>query len=154
MSPSPPYYRAPGQLTHRLMNPLVALLTSAGLSVWGSRLLETTGRSSGLPRRTPVNLHELDGNRYLVSPRGEGQWVRNVRAAGGHLTLLLGRRREAVVAVELAGEDKVPVLRAYLRKWRFETGAFFDGATATSSDDKLLAIARERPVFRLSPGDE
>jgi deazaflavin-dependent oxidoreductase (nitroreductase family) len=145
------HYRAPGRLTHRVMNPLVALLTGAGLSVWGSRVLETTGRSSGLPRRTPVNLLEFEGQRYLVSPRGEGQWVRNVRAAGGHLTILLGRRREALVGVELTPEEKLPVLRAYLRKWRFETGAFFDGATATSRDEDLLPIARDRPVFRLSP---
>jgi len=46
------------------------------------RVLETTGRTSGQPRRTPVNLLTHQGQRYLVSPRGEGQWVRNVLVDG------------------------------------------------------------------------
>src|SRR5664280_2583771 len=86
------HYRKPGLLTRKLMNPLTVAMTRLGLSVWGSRILEVPGRSSGLPRRIPVNLLEFDGHQYLVSARGEGQWVKNVRANGGRLALLLGRR--------------------------------------------------------------
>jgi hypothetical protein len=97
---------------------------------------------------------EVDGRRYLVSARGEGEWVRNVRAAGGELALLRGRRREQVHAVELADAEKVPVLRAYLRRWKAEVGVFFDGHDANSSDEELAAIAWKHPVFVLaSPAD-
>jgi deazaflavin-dependent oxidoreductase (nitroreductase family) len=147
---APAHYRRPGWVTRHVLNRTVARLTRMGLSVWGSRVLEVRGRRSGQPRRVPVNVLELDGRRYLVSARGEGEWVRNVRAADGRLDLLLGRRREAAVATELADADKVPVLRAYLLRWKAEVGAFFDGVDGTSSDDEIAAIAHRHPVFALS----
>jgi deazaflavin-dependent oxidoreductase (nitroreductase family) len=149
--PSRPHYRQPGRFTRYVFNPLVALLTRLGLSVWGSRVLEVRGRTTGEPRRTPVNLLTHEGHHYLVSPRGEGQWVRNVRAADGRLATIVGRRREEWTARELAGADKIPVLRAYLRRWKAEVGVFFDGTSADSSDDELAAIAPKHPVFELQP---
>jgi deazaflavin-dependent oxidoreductase (nitroreductase family) len=146
------HYREPGHLTKRIMNPFVMLLMRAGISVWGSRILEVRGRKSGAPRRTPVNLLELDGVQYLVSPRGEGQWVRNVRADGGRLALLLGRRRDERVAEELSDSEKSPILRAYLRKWKMEIGVFFDGVTADSEEPEVQRIAPDHPIFRLSAG--
>jgi deazaflavin-dependent oxidoreductase (nitroreductase family) len=143
------HYRPPGWFTRNLFNRAVAWLTRRGLSVWGSRVLEVPGRTSGEPRRVPVNLLTFDGHQYLVSPRGHGQWVRNVRANGGRLDLLLGRRRTHHVAHELADRDKVEVLRAYLARWKFEVGQFFDGVDASATDDELLAIAPNHPVFRL-----
>jgi deazaflavin-dependent oxidoreductase (nitroreductase family) len=145
-----PHYRKPGRITRRVMNPLVAAATRLGLSVWGSRVLEVRGRQSGLPRRTPVNLLELDGRQYLVSPRGEGQWVRNVRADEGRLTLILGHRRDHRIATELADADKPPILRSYLRRWKAEVGVFFDGVDADASDDELRRIAPDHPVFILA----
>ncbi|HEX4218022.1 MAG TPA: deazaflavin-dependent nitroreductase, partial [Acidimicrobiales bacterium] len=76
---------------------------------------------------------------------------RNVRAANGHLDLLVGRRRQEWVATELADTAKVGVLRAYLRRWKAEVGVFFDGIDANSSDDEILAIAPKHPVFLLTP---
>ena len=143
------HYRPPGWFTRNLFNRAVAWLTRRGLSVWGSRVLEVPGRTSGEPRRVPVNLLTFDGGQYLVSPRGHGQWVRNVRANDGRLDLLLGRRRTQHVAHELADGDKVDVLRAYLARWKFEVGQFFDGVDASATDDELLAIAPNHPVFRL-----
>jgi hypothetical protein len=96
-----------------------------------------------------VNLLTLDGIDYLVSPRGQGQWVRNVRANDGRLDLLLGSRRTHHVAQELADADKVDVLRAYLRRWKLEVGQFFDGVDANSSDEVLLDRAPLHPIFRL-----
>jgi deazaflavin-dependent oxidoreductase (nitroreductase family) len=110
------HYREPGLVTRKVMNPAVSILTKAGISVWGSRVLEVQGRKSGDLRRTPVNLLELDGAQYLVSARGNGQWVRNVRAADGRLALLLGRHRDERTAAEVPDAEKSPVLRAYLRK--------------------------------------
>lgn len=149
-TPTGAHYRRPGWITRNVMNRAVARLTRMGVSVWGSRVLEVRGRRSGEPRRVPVNVLELEGHRYLVSARGEGEWVRNVRAADGALDLLLGRRREAVRAVEVADADKVPVLRAYLARWKAEVGAFFDGIDADSDDEAIAAIAHRHPVFTLS----
>jgi deazaflavin-dependent oxidoreductase (nitroreductase family) len=151
--PSQPHYRAPGWFTRNVFNRLVAALTRAGVSVLGSRVLETTGRTSGLPRRTPVNLLVLDGRRYLVAPRGEAQWVRNVRADGGRLALLIGRRREELIGTEVAVDEREAVLRAYLKRWKAEVGIFFDGVDATSSPAELARIAPRHPVFLLSTAE-
>jgi deazaflavin-dependent oxidoreductase (nitroreductase family) len=150
--PAAPHYRRPGVFTRRVFNPLVAFLTRRGISIWGSRVLEVRGRTSGEPRRAPVNLLTLDDRHYLVAPRGETQWVRNVRVAGRCATIV-GRRREEWVARELDGAAKVPVLRAYLARWKAEVGVFFGGVSAQSSDDELAAIAPRHPVFALVPAD-
>jgi deazaflavin-dependent oxidoreductase (nitroreductase family) len=132
-----------------LFNTVVAWLTAHGLSLFGSRVLAVRGRRSGEWRTVPVNLLAHEGARYLVAPRGHTQWVRNLRAAGGAGELRLGRRTEAFVADELADADKPEILRAYLRRWKFEVGVFFDGVDHTASDEALLAIAPGYPVFRL-----
>jgi deazaflavin-dependent oxidoreductase (nitroreductase family) len=153
MSATPAHYREPGWFTRHVFNPSIAFLTRRGISVMGSRVLEVRGRTTGEPRRTPVNLLTHEGRQYLVSPRGEGQWVRNARAADGRLATLIGNRREEWVAHELADADKVPVLRAYLRRWKAEVGVFFGGVSADSSDDELAAIAHRHPAFELEPFD-
>jgi deazaflavin-dependent oxidoreductase (nitroreductase family) len=144
-----PHYQQPGWFTTHVFNRVVAGLTRAGVSVWGSRVLEVRGRTSGEPRRTPVNLLSHEGTRYLVAPRGETQWVRNLRAAG-HGDLLLGRRRQPFTATEIADAEKREVLRAYLKRWKAEVGVFFDGVDATSSDAELDRIAPRHPVFTVS----
>jgi hypothetical protein len=97
-----------------------------------------------------VNLLDLDGHRYIVSPRGEGQWVRNLRSAGTG-ELRVGRRKEAFRGRELADDEKVPVLRAYLKRWKFEVGAFFEGVGPDSGDAEILAIAARHPAFEVLP---
>lgn len=141
-------YREPGWFTRNVFNRIVSGLTRAGVSVWGSRVLEVPGRTTGEPRRTPVNLLELDGARYLVAPRGHTQWVRNMRVSGGG-TLLLGRRREPFRATELDDDAKPAVLRAYLKRWKAEVGMFFDGVGPDSPEADLRRIAPDHPVFRL-----
>jgi deazaflavin-dependent oxidoreductase (nitroreductase family) len=140
--------KRPGWFTANVFNRLIAALTGSGVSVLGSRVLEVKGRSSGQLRRTPVNLLELDGEHYLVAPRGETQWARNLRASGEG-RLLVGRRSESFTATELGDEEKPPVLRAYLKRWKFEVGVFFDGVGPDSSDDELRGAAPKHPVFRL-----
>ena len=143
--------KRPGWFTSHVFNPIVAALTRLGLSLLGSRVLEVRGRSSGVPRRTPVNLLEFEGQRYLVAPRGETQWVRNLRASGEG-RLLLGRRAEPFSATELADAEKMPLLRAYLKRWKAEVGAFFDGVGPDASDEEMARIAPKHPVFRLRRG--
>jgi len=148
------HYRAPGWFTRNVNNRAVAFATRHGLSLWGGRVLEVPGRTTGQPQRIPVNLLDLDGEQHLVSARGNGQWVRNVRANDGRLSLRVGHRRTEYVAVEVFGHDRIQVLRAYLAKWKAEVGMFFDGADGNSSDDELAAIAPKHPVFRLVPADD
>ena len=80
--------------------------------------------------------------------------MRNARAAGGRVATIVGNRREEWVAHELEGDAKIPVLRAYLARWKAEVGVFFDGASATSTDDELAAIAPRHPVFVLTPVED
>jgi deazaflavin-dependent oxidoreductase (nitroreductase family) len=146
-SPTPRYIQ-PDRNT-RIFNSMVAALTRAGISVWGSRVLAVRGRTSGEWRTTPVNLLSLEGERYLVAPRGETQWVRNMRVAGGG-ELRVGRRVEKFTATELADADKPPLLRAYLKRWKFEIGMFFEGVGPDAPEATLLEIAPGYPVFRIS----
>jgi deazaflavin-dependent oxidoreductase (nitroreductase family) len=143
-------YLQPGWFTRNVFNRSVRRLTRMGLSVAGSRELRVRGRKSGEWRSTPVNLLAADGDRYLVSPRGITQWVRNIRSAGEG-ELRVGRRVEAVRVAELPDEVKVPILREYLRRWGWEVGAFFEGVDKSATDEDLARIAPGFPVFRILP---
>jgi deazaflavin-dependent oxidoreductase (nitroreductase family) len=142
-------FQKPGWFSAHVFNPLVGLLTRAGLPLAGSRVLEVRGRKTGEPRRTPVNPLPLNGSRYLVAPRGDTQWVRNLRARGEG-RLLHGRRAEDFTAVEVGDDEKPPILREYLRRWKWEVGAFFAGVGPDSSDEELRRIAPDHPIFRIS----
>jgi deazaflavin-dependent oxidoreductase (nitroreductase family) len=131
-----------------VFNRAVAFLTRRGVSVLGSRVLAVKGRTSGAWRTTPVNLLTHEGRRYLVSARGEGHWVRNLRAAGTG-ELRVGRRTQVFRGRELSDEEKVPVLRAYLKRWKVEVGPFFDGVGPDSSDAEIQAIAGKHPAFEV-----
>lgn len=141
-------YKRPGWFTTNVFNRIVAGLTRAGISVMGSRVLEVRGRKTGQPRRTPVNLLVYGGERYLVAPRGHTQWVRNLRASHEGC-LWLGRRSEPFRASELPDDEKPPLLRAYLKRWKLEVGVFFEGVGPESPDEELRRIAPDHPVFKL-----
>jgi len=142
-------FQEPGWFTKHVFNPAVAGLTRLGISVAGSRVLEVRGRKSGEWRRTPVNLLDFEGERYLVAPRGTTQWVRNIRVSGRG-RLALGRGAEDFEAMELADDEKPELLRAYLKKWKWEVGAFFGGVGPDAPEEELRRIASDHPVFRIS----
>ncbi|MFI2412540.1 nitroreductase family deazaflavin-dependent oxidoreductase [Streptomyces sp. NPDC018947] len=142
-----PYYLKGSPLNVRL-NRVVGWLARHGVSIAGTAELSVVGRKSGRPQRIPVNPHTHAGERYLVSARGHSQWVRNMRAAGGG-ELRVGRRVRAFTAVELPDEEKLPILRTYLEKWGWEVNQYFQGVTATSSDEEITASAADHPVFRI-----
>jgi deazaflavin-dependent oxidoreductase (nitroreductase family) len=142
------YHHPAGWFTKNIANRIVAGLTRLGLPLAGSRVLEVRGRKSGEPRRTPVNPLNHEGGRYLVAPRGDTQWVRNLRARGEG-RLLAGRRSEDFTATEIPNEQKPELLRAYLDKWKWEVGAFFGGVGPESSDEELRRIAPDHPAFRI-----
>jgi deazaflavin-dependent oxidoreductase (nitroreductase family) len=143
------HYQEPGWFTKNVFNRAVAGLTKMGISVKGSRVLAVRGRTSGEWRTTPVNLLDYDGHQYLVAPRGITAWVKNIRVAGGG-ELHLGKKVQPFTVTEITGADAVPVLREYLRRWKWEVGQFFDGVGPDSTDEQLLAIVDKHPVFQLS----
>lgn len=150
--PMSDHYRAPGWWTRNVFNRVVTFSTRGGLSLFGSRILAVRGRVSGEWRTVPINLLDHDGRRFLVSPRGEGQWVRNLRASGTG-ELRIGKRTEVFRSRELTAEEKVPVLRAYLRRWKFEVSVFFDGVGPDSTDERLVAVSPKHPAFEVLPFD-
>jgi deazaflavin-dependent oxidoreductase (nitroreductase family) len=154
-SPTPRYLRPTTPIGRRMnafFNGTVAALTRLGISILGSRVLSVRGRKSGEWRSTPVNLLSYEGNRYLVSPRGHTQWVRNMRVAGGG-ELRVGRRVERFTATEVPDEQKPGVLRAYLKRWKFEVGTFFEGVGPDAPTEKLMEIAPGYPVFQIATRD-
>ena len=131
--------------------------------VRGARILQVRGRASSRIRSVPVNPLSpspfpfplplplpLDGEHYLVVPRGETQCVRNIRAAGS-AELRRGRTLESIVVAEVIDTDKAPISRAYLELWAMKIGKFFDGLTKDSSDTEINAAAPGFPVFRITP---
>jgi len=142
------HYQAPGWFTRNVFNRAVSGLTKLGISVKGSRVLAVRGRKSGEWRTVPVNLLVLDDHQYLVAPRGVTAWVQNIRVAGGG-ELHLGKKVQPFTATEITGPAAVPVLREYLRRWKWEVGQFFSGTGPDSTDEQLLAIVGDHPVFEV-----
>lgn len=149
----PERYQRPGWFTKHVFNPIVAGLTKLGIGVAGSRVLEVRGRTSGEWRQTPVNPLTFEGTTYIVAPRGHTQWVKNLRVSREG-RLRTGRRIEPFTAVEVSDAEKPPMLRAYLKRWKWEVGVFFEGVGPDSTDEELRRIAPDHPVFRLGPAQE
>jgi deazaflavin-dependent oxidoreductase (nitroreductase family) len=147
MNASEARYVKPQSATN-FFNDTVGRLTRMGISVYGSRVLAVKGRKSGEWRTTPVNPLRVDGTRYLVAPRGNTQWVRNLRVVGTG-ELRIGRKTEPFTATEIGDGDKPAILRAYLKRWKFEVGVFFDGVDAKAPEAKLREIAPGYPIFRI-----
>ncbi len=142
-----PTYKKPGWFTNNVFNPMVALASRLGISMAGSRRLTVRGRKSGEPRTTPVNPIKIDGVTYLVAPRGTTQWVRNLRAVGEG-ELHHGSKGTAFRGDEIPDAEKLPILKAYLDKWAWEVGAFFE-LEKNPSDEEIQRVAPEHPVFRI-----
>jgi deazaflavin-dependent oxidoreductase (nitroreductase family) len=143
MPPPKPYRRS---VWRRALNAVVRPLARAGLAGRRTHLLTVPGRTSGRPWSTPVSLVEHHGERWLVAPYGDRNWVKNARAAG-YVELQRGRRSERLTVQELAAEDAVPVLRRYYELGRF-TRPFFDVGLDSPPAD-WVAEAPRHPVFRL-----
>jgi deazaflavin-dependent oxidoreductase (nitroreductase family) len=123
----------PPWFVRSVVNPLVMWLG-------GATTLAVEGRTSGQERTVPVNVLEHGGQRYLVSPRGEGDWVMNLRAAGGG-ELRRRRSREAFSAVEVPVAERPELIEAYRRKWDRATRKYFEA----------LSDPADHPTFRVDP---
>ncbi|BBX20853.1 hypothetical protein MTER_02640 [Mycolicibacter terrae] len=133
----------------RFANALIRRLAEAGISIAGTRALVVRGRKTGKRRGVVVNVLTVDGVDYLVAPRGNTEWVRNVRAAG---RVQLGPRWRPTPArvTELGDDAKPALLRPYLQRWYWQVKGHMAGLTPQSSDDELRSAAPAIPVFSLS----
>jgi hypothetical protein len=143
----PTRYEEPNRAA-RTANAAIRWLAEMGISIAGTRALRVRGRKTGKQRGVVINLLTIDGVDYLVSPRGNTQWARNVRAAG---VVEMGPRwRSARTRVtEVDDAAKPEVLRRYLARWYWQVKGYVAGLTPESSDEELRAAAPSIPVFVL-----
>jgi len=123
------------------------LVGTLGLGLSHHYLLEVRGRKSGRLYTTPVNLLEQGGRQFLVSPRGETQWVRNARVAGA-ITLVQRGRRQAFHVKPVPLAEKPELLKVYLERFRLYVQRCFP-VTAGSHAEEFVPIAHRYPVFEL-----
>lgn len=128
-------YLKPPLFARRIFNP-IAMRFGLG----GSNTLTIPGRSSGQPQTVPVIPVTLDGVRYIVSTRGESEWVRNLRAAG---VAELSRKgdRQRFRATEIPVAERGPTIAAY----RNVAGRTVKGYWTSLPDPA------DHPTFRLDP---
>jgi deazaflavin-dependent oxidoreductase (nitroreductase family) len=142
-------YEEPNRIA-RAGNAVIRWLAELGISIAGTQALQVRGRKTGKPRAVVINLLTVDGVDYVVSPRGNTQWARNVRAAG---MLEIGprwRRRRAEVN-EVSDDAKPELLRRYLARWYWQVKDYVGGLAPDSDDEQLRAGAPSIPVFALTP---
>jgi deazaflavin-dependent oxidoreductase (nitroreductase family) len=146
-----PAYRRSSWIMRCVVNPLTYTLVGK-LSLDdhnGTRLLEVRGRTSGTWRATPVRVLELNGQQYLVALQGETDWVRNLRTQGAG-RLRLGRYVTAFQPLELFDTDKLPVLRAYFKRWWSLIAQMTPVTSPGAPDDEFIRAAPLHPVFKLT----
>ena len=135
----------------RLGNVLTTTLLRAGFKLVGPGdypmyLLTVRGRKSGQPRTIPIVIHEENGKRYVASPYGIVEWVRNLRAAGEAI-LTRGRRSETINVRELPQGEAALVLREDIKGGN--PFARYYGVTADSSLEEFERAVLTHPVFLL-----
>ncbi|AKN17099.1 hypothetical protein MHAE_02360 [Mycobacterium haemophilum DSM 44634] len=138
----------------RAANAVIRWLAELGISIAGTQALRVHGRKTGKQRAVVINLLTVDGVDYVVSPRGNTQWARNVRAAG---VVEIGPcwRRERAGISEVPDAVKPELLKRYLTRWYWQVKGYAAGLTPESTDEQLRAAAPLIPVFALAlPADK
>ncbi len=134
-------------IDRRIVDRIYKWLIHRDLAPKSYYLLIVQGCRSGLPRSTPVALVEKDGQRWLVAPYGDVNWVLNARATG-EVTLSRGGESEALKLSELSSIEGAPVLKEYLTKYPI-TQPYFD-TKPQSPLDEFVNEASLHPVFELT----
>jgi len=146
-------YRQPPFL-YRHLQWLGLLLAARGWIPAYVVMLEVRGRRTGRVRRALLVRTVHEGRSYLVALAGESQWVRNVRAAGGHAVTRRGRGQR-VLLVELPPEQRPAIICAYLRDRDGRTGSrakearSYFGLSADPDVEEIRPIAEHYPVFEI-----
>ena len=139
----------------RIANVMTLTLLRAGVKLVGPfmffgnypmYLLTVRGRKSGQPRTVALAIIQQNGNRYVGSPYGIVDWVRNLRAAG-EANLTRGCRSETIHTRELPPREAALVLREEVK----EGNPFvrYPGITVDSSLEEFERAAVSHPVFVL-----
>ena len=144
-------YLKPGAF-ERIFGRTLVLLVWIGVIRGHFYVLEVRGRRSGRTISVPVDPLDFEGRRYLVSARGETNWVRNARTAGG-VVLARAMRRHRYAVRELPPSMRPPVLKAYLDRFASEVQRFFP-VPKGSAVEAFNDLAPRYPVFDLQPLDE
>jgi hypothetical protein len=128
-------YLRPGFFIRRIANPLARLFGAA-------TTLAVRRRRTGEWQTIPVNVLDLDGKRYLMAVRGETEWVRNLRTAGGGELRRRGKAEPFRVAEEIREPDaRARIIGAYLDRWGRQVKSQFE----------QLPDPADHPVFRIEP---
>jgi len=146
MEPNIPAFHQPTAV-ERLFNRTFGFLVGIGLGFSYNYLLQVRGRKSGKLYSTPIDLLELDGKKFLVAPRGRTQWVRNAEAAG-EVTLKKGSAIAQFGLRPLSSDEKLPILKAYLDRFRKEVQRYFP-IPADSRVEAFREHAETYPAFEL-----
>jgi deazaflavin-dependent oxidoreductase (nitroreductase family) len=147
MQQSPTRFTQP-TLVDRVINRAFGFLVKLGLGLSHNFLLEVRGRKSGRIYSTPVNVLDYKDKRYLVAPRGETQWVRNILISQ-RATLVKGARREDVRLGPIPDEAKAEILKAYLDGYKLTVQRYFP-IPAGSPTEAFEALAARYPVFEIT----
>jgi deazaflavin-dependent oxidoreductase (nitroreductase family) len=141
-------YDKPGRMA-RAGNAVIRWLAEIGISIAGTRVLRVRGRKTGIHRSVVVNMLTVDGIDYVVSPRGNTHWARNVRAAG---VVEIGPRwrSRSFTTQEVADAARPELLRRYLQRWYWEFKGHVAGLTPNSSNEELRTAAPSIPIFALA----
>jgi deazaflavin-dependent oxidoreductase (nitroreductase family) len=131
----------------RLFNRIFGLWVGLGLGLSHNYVLQVRGRKTGRMYSTPVNLLYVDGEKYLVAPRGEAHWVRNVRASG-EIWLKKAFRREHFLVKEVSAPERPVLLKEYLERYRKTVQRYFT-VPVGSDKEAFEGISERHPVFRL-----
>jgi deazaflavin-dependent oxidoreductase (nitroreductase family) len=127
-------YLKPPWFTAKIFNP-IAMATG----VSNTETLTVTKRASKQPQKIPVLTVEVDGTAYLVSTRGESEWVKNVRA-NPNVTISNKLGTTEYVAREIPEQDRQGVLTAYRSKAGRAVEGYF----------RKLPREADHPVFSLT----
>lgn len=131
----------------RLFNQAFGMLLRLGIGLAHNYLLEVRGRKSGRMYRTPVDILDYGGRRFLVCGRGMAQWVRNAQAAG-RVALVKGGKRTEFAIHAVPDAEKPAIIKAYAERFKLTVQRYFPVAAGSPVQD-FAAIAARYPVFEL-----
>ena len=135
----------------RIVNRIFGLLVKIGFGLAHNFLLEVQGRKSGRTYSTPLNVLIHENKRYLVAPRGDTQWVRNV-VVSQKATLVKGSKRENVYLRPIADDAKPEILKAYLDRYTLTVQRYFPVAAGSPLKEFEPLVGRY-PVFEITSAE-
>jgi len=138
-------------LLDRTVNRVFAFLVKIGVGLAHNFLLEVQGRKSGRIYSTPVNVLTHENRRYLVAPRGDTQWVRNV-IVSQKATLVKGTKREDVHLQPIADAAKPELLKTYLDRYKLTVQRYFPIPAGLPLKEFEPLVGRY-PVFEISSAE-